>query len=118
MRKLAITAALGAASLVALAVPASAQTYSGITLSFGSGGYGGYDYYDQGYDPGGYDAYGDPWFDPSYAYDPVGPGGYYAYSDPWFGRDYSYDPEYAWRAHEYQEQVEHWRHERQERHHW
>ena len=46
LRKLEITAAIATASVVALAAPASAQTFGGLTLSFGSGGYGGYSYDD------------------------------------------------------------------------
>lgn len=74
MHKLAITAALATASLVGIAAPVSAQTYGGITLSFGSGGYG--------YDGDVYDG-----------------GSYYGYNDPWAGgNDYYSDFGYASRA--------------------
>ncbi len=109
IRNLAIAAALSCAVVVGLSSPASAQSYGGITLSFGSGGYGGYDYGDD-----------------AYSYDP---GSYYAYTSPWAAPDYYYnDPGYDWRAHEREEQIErwqqeqqrrrYWQHERREDHHW
>lgn len=67
-RRLVIAAALSAASMVANIPAASAQAYGGITLTFGSGGYGDdsdfspydpyatYYYYDQ---QPNYDYYGD-----------------------------------------------------------
>jgi len=95
IRKLALAAALSTISLVGLASPASAQTYGGITLSFGSGSY---DYDDE-------DGYS---------------GGYYAYNDPWAGRGYYYnnDPWYEWRAHERHEQIERWQREQERRRYW
>jgi len=97
IRTLAITAALATASVVALASPASAQTYGGVTLSFGSGGYGGYDYDGDAYQR----------------------DGYYTYADPRFQRDYYYnDPAYAWRAHERREQIERWRQDQERRRYW
>ncbi|WP_010165081.1 hypothetical protein [Sphingomonas sp. PAMC 26617] len=95
IRTLALTAALATASVVALASPASAQSYGGVTLSFGSGGYGGHTYDDDAYNR----------------------GGYYAYADPRYG---GYDDERidAWRAHERHEQIERWQREQERRRYW
>lgn len=49
VRRLAVAAGLAAASLIAFAPAASAQTYGGVTLSFGSGGYQDYNYGYPGY---------------------------------------------------------------------
>lgn len=65
--KIALATALSAATLFAFASPASAQTYGGITLSFGSGA----GYYDHA------DSYSYPTYDPDYSYD----DGYYAPPD-------------------------------------
>jgi hypothetical protein len=127
IRKLVITAALATASFVGVAGPASAQSYGGITLSFGSGGYGGYDY-DDDYNAGGYQGYydprwaGNPYYDigwggySDYDYDDdYNPGGYQGYYDPrWAGSDSGY----AWRAHERREQIERWQREQERRQHW
>ena len=97
LRNLMIAAALSTAPFVGLASPAAAQTYGGITLSFGSGGYGGYDYDGDAYDQ----------------------EGYYGYGSPWGGGSYSYvDPDYAWRAHERQEQAERWQQDQAARRYW
>ena len=98
IRTFAMIAALATASV---AIPASAQSYGGITLSFGSGGYADYDHDEdyRAYDRGAYDGY---------------------YADPRYGSGYSYtydNPNYAWQAHERAEQVQRWRQE-QERRHW
>lgn len=61
VRRFVMAAVLSSACAVAFAPAASAQSYGGITLSFGSGGYGAYDgdayqgY--SGYDDGSYDPY-------------------------------------------------------------
>ena len=74
VRKIALAAALSAGTLFVFASPASAQTYGGITLSFGSGG----GYYDDADD---YSYYADtrsyPTYDRDYSYD----DGYYAQPD-------------------------------------
>lgn len=97
--KLALAAALSTGSFVGLASPAAAQSWGGITLSFGSGGYGSYDYDDDAYAfaPEQYDAYNSSWYAPS---------------------DYYYNPGYAWRAHERREQLEQWRREQEQRRYW
>jgi hypothetical protein len=96
LRTLAITAAFATASVVALTSPASAQTYGGVTLSFGSGGYDGY----------GYD------------YDPYSRGTYYTYVDPRLQQYRYYEPGYRWRARERREQIEQWREDQQRRRYW
>lgn len=87
-RKLLIAAAFVTAS-VAISPAASAQSYGGITLSFGSGGYDADDY--------------------AYPYQ----GGYYAQNP---GYDY-YDQRRAWEARRRYEQQEQWQRE-QSRRYW
>lgn len=94
-RVLTLTTALAIAGLAAFASPASAQTYGGITLSFGSGSYGGYSY-DEGDDDG-----------------------YYRYADPGFPRYYDEDGRYeAWRLDERREQIERWQDAQERRRYW
>lgn len=98
-RKLTIAAALSAACLVAVVPAASAQT--GVTLTFGTGGYGDEDYGYQRYDP--YNS------------------GYYYQQQP----NYNYYDRYnyrdrRWLERERREQIERWRQERAreyDRHH-
>ncbi len=97
IRILALSAALATASAVALAAPASAQSYGGVTLSFGSGGYAPYGYNETPYERGGYYSY------------PAPPVRSYYYDD---GRAY------AWRAHQREEQIERWQQEQQRRRYW
>jgi hypothetical protein len=104
IRTMAITAALAAASVAA--VPASARTYGGITLSFGTSDYGSYGYspYDQGY----YGYYADPWgVSPDYY---AAPRSYSFY--------YGNDPAYGWRAYHIREQIERWRRDQERRRYW
>ncbi|MEG3145178.1 hypothetical protein U1839_11005 [Sphingomonas sp. RT2P30] len=92
-RKLTIAAVLSAASLVAAIPAASAQT--GVTLTFGTGGYSYDDYGDQRYDANGGYAYPQP---PNY--------NYYNYRDR------------SWQERERREQIERWRHERAREDYW
>lgn len=98
LRKLAIVAALAAATASA---PALAQSSGGITLTFGTGGYNSYDY------------------DDNYYY---GRGGHQIYR-PQFERQYRYNDRYAQRAYErelrlYQYRLQRWRQEQQRRYYW
>lgn len=97
VRKLAVTVALAAASAFALASPASAQSYGGITLSFGTSGYN------------------------IYADDDDYPVESYAYSAPQY-RSYSYSyysqPGYRWQEQARREQIERWNAEQQRRLYW
>jgi hypothetical protein len=88
-RRLTIAAALSAASLVAVVPAASAQT--GITLTFGSGGYAYDDYSEQGYDP--------------YR-------GYYYQQQPNYNYyNYNNYRDGGWRERQRREQIERWRRE-------
>lgn len=90
-RSLAIAAVISFAPVIALTSPASAQTRGGITLSFGTRGYSGYDYDDE------YPAYND-----------------YAYGGPQYQSYYYYDqPSYAWQVRQRREQIERWQAEQQ-----
>ena len=97
-RKLAIVAALAAATVSA---PALAQSSGGITFTFGTGGYNSYDYDDDYYfDQGGRQIY-----------------------RPQFERQYRHHNRYAQRAYErelqlYQWRLQQWRQEQQRRYYW
>lgn len=95
-RKLIIAAVLSTAPLVTVIPAASAQT--GVTLTFGTGGYGYDDYGDQRYDPYGGYTYPQP---PNYNY-----YNYYNYRDR------------SWQERERREQIERWRHERAREDYW
>lgn len=97
MRKLVISAAFAVASVVGLTSPASAQSYGGITLSIGSGGYGGYGYDDDYYDQRGY-----------YGYDSRRASRY----------DYYDNSRYDWRARQRYEQLRRWQQQEQRRRYW
>ncbi len=90
-RRLLIAAAMSTASLVCFAPAASAQTYGGVTLSFGSGGYG------QGY------GYGYP--------------AYRSYYQPRYRR-YYYDRDSAWIGRQRYEQHERWEQQRARQEYW
>ena len=93
IRRLAIAAALSTASLVAFLPAASAQTYGGVTLSFGSPGYHDrYDRYDRRYE------------EPRY-------NGYYDQDEAWEARR-------RWEQHERWEQRERWEQERARQEYW
>ena len=94
LRKLAIVAALSAA---AVSTPALARSSSGITVTFGSGGYNNYDHDDDHY----YDR------------------GYYGYR-PQIDRRYDYDNRYTSRVYQrdlrlYRWRLAQWRQEQQRR---
>lgn len=97
VRKLAMTVALVTASAFALASSASAQSFGGITLSFGSGGYNSYAYDDEEYPEDSYYTYGVPQY-----------------------QSYSYfrQPSYGWQERARREQIERWRAEQQRRLYW
>jgi hypothetical protein len=119
IRKFAVAAAVSAASLVAFVPPASAQSFGGITLSFGSGGgYGDYDDYD------GYDSYQ---YRPSYSgssysyrarprYDYY-QNGYNGYYNNGYGGYYG-NGYYGGRGYARHEQLERWQQERARENHW
>ncbi|GHH26080.1 hypothetical protein GCM10008023_40150 [Sphingomonas glacialis] len=105
VRKLAMTVVLATASAFALASPASAQSFGGITLSFGSGGYNSYSYDDDDNYPA---------------------SSYYTYGVPQY-QNYSYysRPSYEWQERARLEQWRaaqqrrlYWEHERREHQHW
>ena len=98
LRRLAIVAALAAATVSA---PALAQSSGGITLTFGTGGYNNYDY------------------DDDYYYDQ----GRRQIYRPQFERQYRFNNRYAQRAYErelqlYQYRLQQWRREQQRRYYW
>ena len=95
-RKLAIAAALSAASLVAVVPAASAQT--SFTLSFGTGSYSYYDDGDQGYDPYG-----------GYYYQQWPTNNYY---------NYNYDQNRSWQERQRREQIERWREAQAREYYW
>lgn len=97
IRKLSLTAALATAAFVSFASPASAQTYGGISLTFGSSGYGGYDFDNQSYAPGYYQDEDDVQFGSGY---------------------YDEEPEYAWQNEQRDEQIERWQQEQERRAYW
>ena len=103
VRTFAISAALATASAMALASPASAQSFGGITLSFGTSGYNSYDYDDDDYAGGSYYTYDVPQ--------------YQSYYYPQY-QSYYYQPSYARQAWARQEQIERWRAEQQRRVYW
>ena len=97
LRKLAIVAALSAA---AVSTPALARSSSGITVTFGSGGYNNYDY------------------DDDYYYD----RGHYGYR-PQIDRRYDHDNRDTSRAYQrelrlYRWRLAQWRQEQQRRRYW
>ncbi|GAA0311373.1 hypothetical protein GCM10009087_21840 [Sphingomonas oligophenolica] len=94
IRRFAIAAALSTASLVVFLPAASAQTYGGVTLSFGSPGY--HDRYDRRYEQPRYNPYED--------------------------QDEAWEARRRWEQHERWERErarqEHWRHEHAEHGRW
>lgn len=97
VRKLAVTIAFATASVFALASPASAQSFGGITLSFGTGGYNSGAFDDDDYQVESYYTYGVPPY-----------------------QDYSYyqQPNYGWQERARREQIERWRAAQQRRAYW
>ncbi len=93
-----LAAALTSASLVALVPAASAQSYGGLTLSFGSGGY-------DRYHGDGYREHYRPRYSP-YDYDRA---------DAWRARQ-RYDQHERWE--QQRARREYWRHERNEHRRW
>jgi hypothetical protein len=95
IRRFAIAAAVSTASLVAFLPAASAQTYGGVTLSFGSPGYHDrYDRYDRRYEGPRYNPYYD-----------------YERAEAWEARR-------RWEEHERWEQRERWERERARQEYW
>ncbi len=99
IRYLFTAAILSAAASVAFSPAASAQSYGGVTLSLGSGGYNRYD----GDDYRGYER---PRYDPYYQ----------ERREAWLARQ-RYVQHERWEQQE-RARREYWRHERQERQQW
>jgi hypothetical protein len=104
IRGIAIVTALAAASA---SVPAIAQSYGGLTLTFGNGGYNRYDYDEDYY----YDRSGQQIYRPQFERR-------YRYNNPYEQRSYQRELQlYQWRLQQWQEQQRRYYWEQQRRDH-